>query len=150
MQLYDSKIKQFENGIVIRKRAPFCHFSETGIDRLNGIGRVHDFANCRRIDKKLHDDILVEYEDVLYRDKFHLNPATIQVVLQAFKIYGMKLTPKKSDENFSDPDDLIFYEVALAKRDDDAYLVTGNQRHYPVRDFIVTPAQMISIIESKN
>ena len=98
----------------------------------------------------LHDDILAEYEDVLYRDKFHLNPATIQVVLQAFKIYGMKVTPKKSDENFSDPDDLIFYEVTLAKRDDDAYLVTGNQRHYPVRDFIVTPAQMISIIESKN
>ena len=98
----------------------------------------------------LHDDILAEYEDVLYRDKFHLTPATIQVVLQAFKIYGMKVTPKKSDENFSDPDDLIFYEVTLAKRDDDAYLVTGNQRHYPVRDFIVTPAQMISIIESKN
>ena len=98
----------------------------------------------------LHDDILAEYEDVLYRDKFHLNPAIIQVVLQAFKIYGMKVTPKKSDENFSDPDDLIFYEVTLAKRDNDAYLVTGNQRHYPVRDFIVTPAQMISILESKN
>ena len=98
----------------------------------------------------LHNDILVEYEDVLYRDKFHLKPATIQVVLQAFKIYGIKVTPKKSDENFSDPDDLIFYEVTLAKRDNDAYLVTGNQRHYPVRDFIVTPAQMISILESKN
>lgn len=38
----------------------------------------------------LHDDILAEYEDVLYRDKFHLNPATIHIVLQAFKIYGMK------------------------------------------------------------
>ena len=98
----------------------------------------------------LHDDILAEYEDVLYRDKFHLNSTTIQVVLQALKIYGMKVTPKRSDENFSDPDDLIFYEVTLAKRDDDAYLVTGNQRHYPVRDFIVTPAQMISILESKN
>ena len=96
----------------------------------------------------LHDNILAEYEDVLYRDKFHLKPATIQVVLQAFKIYGIKVTPKKSDENFSDPDDLIFYEVALAKRADNAYLVTGNQRHYPVRDFIVTPAQMISILES--
>ena len=80
----------------------------------------------------LHDDILAEYEDVLYRDKFHLNPATIQVVLQAFKIYGMKVKPKKSDEIFSDPYDLIFYEVTLAKRDNVAYLVTGNQRHYPV------------------
>ena len=98
----------------------------------------------------LHDDILVEYEDVLYRNKFHLNSATVQIVLQAFKSYGVKVTPQKSDENFSDPDDLIFYEVALARRADSAYLVTGNQRHYPVRNFIVSPAQMISIIESLN
>lgn len=99
----------------------------------------------------LHDDILAEYEDVLYRDKFHLNPATIQVVLQALKIYGIKVTPKKSDENFSDPDDLIFYEVALAKRDNDAYLVTGNQRHYPVRDFIVSPVFLsLNVLNTKN
>jgi len=100
-----------------------------------------------RIISLLHDDILAEYEDVLYREKFHLKPATIQIVLQAFRIYGIKVTPQKSDENFPDPDDLIFYEVTLAKRDDDAYLVTGNQRHYLIRDFIVTPAQMISILD---
>ena len=100
-----------------------------------------------RIIPLLHDDILAEYEDVLYREKFHLKPATIQIVLQAFRIYGIKVTPQKSDENFPDPDDLIFYEVTLAKRDDDAYLVTGNQRHYLIRDFIVTPAQMISILD---
>ena len=26
-------------------------------------------------------------------------------------------------------------------------LVTGNQRHYPIKDFIVTPAEMIKILE---
>ena len=46
-------------------------------------------------------------------------------------------------------DDLIFYEVALEKRDDDAYLVTGNQQHYPLKDFIVTPAEMLNIIREK-
>ena len=44
-------------------------------------------------------------------------------------------------------DDLIFYEVAMEKRDDDAYLVTGNQKHYPLRNFIVTPTEMMAIIE---
>ena len=48
----------------------------------------------------LHDDILAEYEEVLYRDKFHLNSSTIQIVLQAFKIYGVKVTPQKSDDFF--------------------------------------------------
>ena len=35
----------------------------------------------------------------------------------------------------------------MEKRDYDAYLVTGNQKHYPIRDFIVTPAEMREIIE---
>ena len=42
---------------------------------------------------------------------------------------------------------LEYYEVAMEKRDDDAYLVTGNQKHYPIRDFIVTPAEMMEILE---
>ena len=46
-----------------------------------------------------------------------------------------------------DMDDLIFYEVAMEKRDDDAYLVTGNQKRYPIRDFIVTPAEMMELID---
>ena len=29
----------------------------------------------------------------------------------------------------------------------DAYLVTGNQKHYPIKDFIVTPAEMMEIID---
>ena len=43
--------------------------------------------------------------------------------------------------------DLIFYEVTMGKRDEDAYLATGKQKHYPIRDFMVTPAEMMEIIE---
>lgn len=43
-------------------------------------------------------------------------------------------------------DDLVFYEVAMEKRDSGAYLVTGNQKHYPIKDFIVTPAEMMEIL----
>ena len=50
-------------------------------------------------------------------------------------------------EKFWLMDDLIFYEVAMEKREAGAYLVTGNQKHYPVRSFIVTPAEMMEIIE---
>ncbi len=37
----------------------------------------------------------------------------------------------------------------MEKRDDNAYLVTGNMKHYPVRDFIVTPAEMVAILEEQ-
>ena len=53
---------------------------------------------------------------------------------------------QKVGEILIDMDDLVFYEVVMEKREDDAYLVTGNQKHYPIRDFIVTPAEMLEIL----
>lgn len=93
-----------------------------------------------------HQDILEEYDDVLHRDKFHLKEETIQLVLQAVRQFGIEIFPEPTGEMLPDMDDLVFYEVAMEKRADDAYLVTGNKKHYPVRDFIVTPAEMIEIL----
>ena len=92
------------------------------------------------------DMILTEYDEVLHRKKFHFKEETIQVVIDAVKQYGVEVFPQPTGEILVDMDDLIFYEVAMEKRDDDAYLVTGNQKHYPIRDFIVTPAEMMEII----
>lgn len=44
--------------------------------------------------------------------------------------------------------DTYVFVAALLTKNDDSYLVTGNQKHYPVRGFIVTPAEMIEIIEN--
>ena len=95
-----------------------------------------------------HEDILTEYDEVLHRSKFHFKEETIQVVLNAVKQFGIEVFPQPSGEILIDMDDLIFYEVAMEKREDDAYLVTGNQKHYPIRDFIITPAEMITIMNS--
>lgn len=96
-----------------------------------------------------HADILAEYEEVLMRKKFHLNPQTIQTVLKAIRQFGIEVAPSPTGEILPDMDDLIFYEVAMEKRDDDAYLVTGNQKHYPSRDFIVTPTEMLEILKKE-
>ena len=93
-----------------------------------------------------HSDILDEYEEVLGRKKFHLKKETIQTVLEAIRQFGVEVMPRPTGESLIDMDDLVFYEVAMEKCDDDAYLVTGNQKHYPVRDFIVTPAEMLEIL----
>ncbi len=46
-----------------------------------------------------------------------------------------------------DTKDKVFYEVAMEERKlEDAYLVTGNLRHFPVKPFVVTPRQMLDII----
>ena len=45
---------------------------------------------------------------------------------------------------------LVFYEVVMEKCNDDAYLITGNIKHFPERKYIVTPAQMMSILDEKS
>lgn len=95
-----------------------------------------------------HQDILAEYSEVLHREKFHLQEELVRKILEAVRQYGVEVFPQPTGAVLIDMDDLIFYEVAMEKREDDAYLVTGNQKHYPFRDFIVTPAEMIAIIEA--
>ena len=101
-----------------------------------------------RIVPLYHRDILVEYSEVLHRRKFHLRESTIQRVLNSVIQFGMEVFPQPTGEILIDMDDLIFCEVAMEKREDDAYLVTGNQKHYPVREFIVTPAEMMRILDA--
>ena len=74
-----------------------------------------------------HQDILIEYNEVLHREKFHLREDMIRTVIDAVKQYGVPVFPQPTGAVLIDMDDLIFYEVAMEKRDDDAYLVTGNQ-----------------------
>lgn len=96
-----------------------------------------------------HDEILAEYSEVLHRKKFHLSEDVIKNIISAIQTFGMEVDPMPTGEILIDMDDLIFYEVTMEKRDEGAYLVTGNQKHYPVRDFIVTPAEMMEIIEKQ-
>ncbi|HBN83905.1 MAG TPA: toxin PIN [Clostridiales bacterium] len=68
----------------------------------------------------LNDEILAEYRDVLSRPKF-----------------------------VPDPKDIVFYQVVMeVRKTNDAYLVTGNLRHFPVKTFVVTPREMMEIIRT--
>ena len=63
-----------------------------------------------------------------------------------FLDYGLNLNRTKvDDETISDPKDIVFYEVKMTK--EDAYLVTGNTKHFPRKQFVVTPREMVEIFE---
>lgn len=99
-----------------------------------------------RIVPLYNDEILEEYKSVLSRPKFHLNLSLIETVIRAIITYGLNIdrTPA-ADIEFPDPKDIVFYEVALSV--EDSYLITGNIRHFPVKPFVVTPAEMVRILE---
>ena len=98
-----------------------------------------------RITPIYNDEILDEYREVLSREKFHLQKENVDTVINHVKRSGLKVERTKVlDEVFPDPKDVVFYEVALSK--DDAYLVTGNIKHFPKKPFVVTPAEMVAIL----
>ena len=99
-----------------------------------------------RIVPLYNDEILEEYRCVLSRPKFHLDRSLIETVIKAIVTDGLNIdrTPA-ADIDFPDPKDIVFYEVALSV--EDSYLVTGNIRHFPVKPFVVTPAEMVRILE---
>ena len=90
-----------------------------------------------------NEEILEEYVDVLNRAKFHFSNERIAAILDMVRL-GLPMSRVESSEVFPDPDDRVFYEVALSK--DGAYMVTGNQRHFPKTTIVVSPAEMINII----
>ena len=95
-------------------------------------------------------EVMAEYEDVLNRPKFSFPHKSIASILDKIRKTGLNANRVLSSENFPDPKDAVFYEVAMSK--DDAYLVTGNTKHFPRTPIVVTPAEMLEILhgESKN
>ncbi len=91
------------------------------------------------------DEIIDEYSEVLRREKFNIPERLIKWAIDRVLMNGIHGGRVPSNEHFPDPKDVVFYEVALSK--DDAYLVTGNKKHFPQEPIVVTPAEMMEILE---
>ena len=112
-------------------------------------GKIVNHALIGKIIPLLHEKILTEYDDVVNRPKFHFSQERIERVLKGIIERGKFIDAKDFEEELPDPKDKIFYWVTLTAREDvDAYLVTGNLKHFPIKPFIVTPREMLDIIES--
>ena len=95
-----------------------------------------------------NDEILSEYSEVLHREKFGIPEHLIKWALDIIVTNGVRGERVLSDESFPDPKDVVFYEVALSK--EDAYLVTGNTKHFPKKPIVVTPAEMLEILQRED
>ena len=84
---------------------------------------------------------------MLKRKKIHFDEKTVVAFLQAYENIGVMVIPEPSNEKLLDMKDLPFYEVVLSKQNDNAYLVTGNMKHFPKKPFIVTPNEFLEIID---
>lgn len=92
-------------------------------------------------------EIIEEYKEVLSRSKFHLSNDIVEDIIGSLTDSGIFVDGETQNMEFIDEKDRMFFEVVMEERkEEDAYLVTGNIRHFPVEPFIVTPRQMFDII----
>ena len=103
-----------------------------------------DYVLDGRIVLLYNEDIIREYKEVLHRSKFDFSEDNIHDLIELVKT-GLFLDPTESGETFPDIDDRVFYEVALSK--EDGYVVTGNTKHFPKSPIVVTPAEMMQIVQ---
>lgn len=87
--------------------------------------------------------VLDEYEEVLSRDKFKHKFSIEKVsktlaLIQSLSNYFVPQT--STTPAFIDETDRKFYDLAKAAN---AYLITGNAKHYPVEEKIVSPAEFL-------
>ena len=93
--------------------------------------------------------ILDEYRDVLIRPKFHLPKESVESFISRIMCYGYRAEPPPTHEEYPDPNDAVFYETALSFREEGCLVVTGNTKHFPSKEFVITPAEMVARLRNE-
>jgi predicted nucleic acid-binding protein len=110
-------------------------------------GQIAEEAVAGQIIPLYNDEIIAEYQDVLARPKFKFDRRAVKLLIDAIIERGMPVDAGPIEELLPDPKDVVFYAVTMEKRKTgDAYLVTGNLKHFPGRSYIVTPREMLDIL----
>lgn len=114
-------------------------------------GKILEHTLVGDIIPVLHSDIISEYQEVLKREKFGFDAADVEILLDGLNLRGLFFDAAEITEHIQDRDDAIFYAVTMdAKENGDAYLITGNKKHFPIRPFVVTPREMLDLLEGSD
>lgn len=119
-----------------------AHLKSDGFERF-----VLDLALASKLQLFVSVEIPDEYEGVLRRPKFGIDPELVQSSLQLIRTKSRKVKPKRRVSESPDPDDNKFLECADTAGAD--YLVTGNKRHFPAsfgNTQVVNARELIEII----
>lgn len=92
-------------------------------------------------------EILKEYRNVLGRKKFKFDSDLVKYILYYIEEHGILTEPASTGIILPDIKDIPFFEVVMDRQDEGAYLVTGNLKHFPQKPFIVSPRQLLDILD---
>lgn len=85
--------------------------------------------------------MMAEYRFVLARPQLALDSRACEDLLKMIETYGFDVDPPRATLDFPDESDRPFYEVAQLCL---CPLVTGNAKHFPQKDWIVSPSEYLA------
>ncbi|MBR4640307.1 MAG: putative toxin-antitoxin system toxin component, PIN family [Butyrivibrio sp.] len=110
-------------------------------------GSILELAFSGVIIPVLNNEIVAEYKEVLSRPKFKFTKDIVKDIIEEISKNAVFVDGKSLNIDLPDPKDRVFYEVTMEERqNEDAYLVTGNIKHFPMESFVVTPRAMLDIV----
>lgn len=98
-----------------------------------------------RIVPLYNQEILDEYANVLSRPKFGFDKDLRELLVERISTLGVESDKVLFGDPLPDESDRVFYEIALSV--EGAFLITGNLKHFPHEPIVVTPAQMLEILD---
>lgn len=110
--------------------------------------KVLDYFYESKVNLIYSNEIMEEYIDVLNRNKFSFNKNKIKELLDIIKDKGININPEKIEEYPLDIKDKPFYELVIDKKMNNKKLVTGNVKHFPRIEEIITPNELVALIEN--
>ena len=115
-------------------------------NRLSPTVRIVDAITKNLFVPLFSPEMIAEYREVLTRSKFAFSEDEVRSLVDHIVSHGELVVPVKNSVRFPDPDDKVFFCTALSAIADDPMLVTGNEKHYPPVDFVVSPAEFCDIL----
>jgi len=97
-----------------------------------------------KIELFYNKEIIEEYTEVLHRDKLGFSEEKVLGLLSEVVKNGIIIDAPKSSIPLIDEDDRKNYDTAKASG---SILVTGNKKHYPDEQIVLSPAEFLESIK---
>ena len=110
--------------------------------------RIFKFLAQNKLVPVFSEEIVSEYREVLSRPKFKIPLEVVNSFVNEIISRGKEISELiEVKERLPDSKDVVFYAVTLSNSES-TYLVTGNLKHFPEKPFVVSPSEMIKILEA--
>lgn len=102
--------------------------------------KIMDLVSDKQVQVFYSLKIMDEYKRVLEYKKLGISSQIQEQIIEAIEELGTIVEPIVSSVSLIDEDDRIFYDSAKAS---EAILITGNIKHYPAEQAIMSPAEFL-------